>query len=335
MRVGAYPQARASMGRAKRMDHLPLVSVGVPVYNGEDDLPQAVESLLTQSYSSLEIIISDNASTDRTQQIALELAARDRRVRYHRLEKNIGARSNFDQLRYLATGEYFMWNGADDIRPPDAVKSLVGALMKNPEAVMAHGPIIARFGEREYHIPHSMDLSSARAGQRIRVLTAGMQHIAMEYGLYRLATLRESVYENKGRYGDDYLICLQTGFLGPIEYVSSPMIVYRVRAMPSGSPLGDDIPLTVPNLFAGANRMWKSWSVLTWGCCFILRFRQVDVRQRVVGALVHISAFVVRYKKRLAMDFLLISCSTLAAFLRTIWKYVRRVPSFRHLNSRM
>ena len=151
------------------MDHLPLVSVGVPVYNGEDDLPYAVESLLAQSYSNLEIIISDNASTDRTEQIALELAARDRRVRYHRLERNIGAWRNFDQLRNVATGEYFMWNGADDIRPPNAIKLLVQALMKNPQAVMAHGPIIAKLGELEMHIPNEMDLSSAGSSQRVRV----------------------------------------------------------------------------------------------------------------------------------------------------------------------
>ena len=99
------------------MNDLPLVSIGVPVFNGEDDLPQAVESLLAQSYSNLEIIVSDNASTDRTQQIALELVAHDSRVRYHRLERNIGPIRNFDRLRYLATGEYFMWNGVDDIRP--------------------------------------------------------------------------------------------------------------------------------------------------------------------------------------------------------------------------
>src|SRR5262245_59916256 len=122
------------------MAHLPLVSIGVPVYNGEDDLPHAVESLLAQSYSNLEIIISDNASTDRTQQIALELAARDRRVRYHRLDRNIGATGNFDRVRDLATGEYFMWTGADYIRPRDSIKLLLEALMRNPRAVMAHGP---------------------------------------------------------------------------------------------------------------------------------------------------------------------------------------------------
>lgn len=322
------------------MDSLPLVSIGVPVYNGADDLPYAVESLLAQSYSNLEIIISDNASTDRTQQIALELAARDRRVRYHRLERNIGASGNFDQLRNLATGEYFMWNGADDIRPPNAIKLLVQALMKNPQAVMAHGPIIAKLGELEKHITNEMDLSNAGSSQRVRVLTARMQHIAMEYGLCRLTTLRGTVYAaydrygNK-RYGDDYLLCLQMCFLGPIEYVPSPMIVYRVRTMPPASPIGDTMPLTIKNLLFGGKRMQKSWSVLTWGCYDLMRFRDVCLNRRVAGVLTYISAFVVRYKRHLATDMLLISCSILAAFPRTIWKYVRRVPLFGHLDSCM
>ena len=315
------------------MDHLPLVSVGVPVYNGADDLPFAVESLLAQSYPNLEIIISDNASTDRTQQIALEFAARDRRVRYHRLERNIGAWRNFDQLRNLATGEYFMWNGADDIRPPNAINSLVQALMKNPQAVMAHGPIIAKLGELEMHRPNEMDLSSAGSSQRVRVLTARMQHIAMEYGLCRLATLRGAIYAAFDRYGNelygsDFLLCLQMCFLGPIEYVPSPMIVYRIRTMPPASPLGDAMPLTINTMLFGNKRMWKSWGVLTRGCCYLMRFRQVCLNQRLIGMLAYITAFIVRYKGRLATDVLLISCSILATFPRTIWKYVRRDPLF-------
>ena len=322
------------------MDHLPLVSVGVPVYNGADDLPYAVESLLAQSYSNLEIIISDNASTDRTQQIALELAARDRRVRYHRLERNIGAWGNFDQLRNVATGEYFMWNGVDDIRPPNAIKLLVQALMKNPRAVMAHGSIIAKLGELELPFLNEMDLTCAVSSRRVCVLTARMQHIAMEYGLYRLTTLRGAVYAaydryGNERYGSDFLLCLQMCFLGPIEYVPSPMIVYRVRTRPPASPIGDAMPLTVKNLLFGGKRMWKSWSVLTWGCYHLIHFRQVGINRRVAGVLTYISAFVVRYKRRLATDVLLISCSILAAFPRTIWKYVRRVPLFGQLDSCM
>ena len=162
----------------------------------------------------------------------------------------------------------------------------------------------------------------------------------MEYGLYRLTTLRGAVYAAFDRYGNelyggDFLLCLQMCFLGPIEYVPSPMIVYRVRTMPPASPLGDAMPLTVKNLLFGGKRMWKSWGVLSRGCHYLMRFRQVCLSRRVAGVLTYITAFVVRYKGRLATDVLLISCSILAAFPRTIWKYVRRVPLFVHLDSCM
>ncbi len=337
MKSRVYLREQALARKARKMDGFPLVSVGVPVYNGEDDLPQAVESLLAQSYSNLEIIISDNASTDRTQQVSLELAARDRRVRYRRLDRNIGANGNFDSVKDLATGEYFMWTGADDIRPPDSIKLLLEALMKNPRAVMAHGPIITKLGEVEQLIPNKMDLLGPHSSQRVQTLTRGMHHIAMEYGLYRLVKLREAVYKYQHNcfYGGDYLICLQMCFLGPIEYVPSPMIVYRIRTMSPASPMGNDTPLTARNLLFGTKRMWKTWSVLIRGSYYLLRLRQFSFWQRVAGVLTHVSAFVVRHKRRLATDFLLIATSTLAAFPLAIWKYVRSLPLLGHLDSRL
>lgn len=319
------------------MTNGPLVSVGIPVYNGEHDLSQAVDSVLTQTYSNLEIIISDNASTDRTQQIALELAARDRRVHYHRLDRNIGSNGNFDNVKDLATGEYFMWTGSDDIRPPDSIELLLEALVKNPRAVMAHGAIITKLGKEEQLLPNKMDLLSPDSSQRIRSLTRSMHLNTMEYGLYRLAKLREAVYKYQYncQYGGDYLICLQMCFLGPIEYVPSPMIVYRIRTMSPTSPMGDDVSLTARNLLFGTKRMWKSWSVLAWGAYRLLSFRKHSLRQRVAGVVSHVSAFVARYKRRLATDFVLISCSSVAALPLAAWKYIRHLPLLGHLDSRL
>ena len=259
---------------------------------------------------------------------------------YYRLERNVGANGNFERVKQLATGEFFMWTGCDDIRPPDAIRLLVDALIKNPQAVMAHGPIIAKKpGEFEEHISNVMDLSSADSGQRIRVLTRSMRHIAMQYGLSRLTKLRDAAFEYPsfngpfGRYGDDYLICLQMCFLGPIEYVPHPMIVYRMRTVPPDSPMGEDIPLTGNHLLHGTRRMWKSWSVMSFGCYYLLRFRQIPISKRLGGILAHVFAFVGRYKRRLAQDFLVISSSTMAAIPLTILRLVRRVPLFAHVDS--
>src|SRR2546425_9420098 len=93
----------------------PQVSVGLPVYNGERYLAEALDSLLTQSYEDFELIICDNASTDRTGEIARSYAAKDKRVRYARNDKNLGAGGNFRRGFALASGEYFRWAASDDV----------------------------------------------------------------------------------------------------------------------------------------------------------------------------------------------------------------------------
>lgn len=99
----------------------PVVSIGLPVYNGGEALRRALDSLLAQIYESLEIVISDNASTDETEAICRDYAARDRRVRYLRNDTNIGAVANFNRAFELTCGSYFMWASHDDTWSPEYV----------------------------------------------------------------------------------------------------------------------------------------------------------------------------------------------------------------------
>ena len=114
----------------------PLVSIGVPVFNGEKTLRRALDALLAQDYPNLEIIISDNASTDGTGAIAAEYAARDKRVKYFRAEKNSGAIWNFNRVFALASGKYFMWAASDDQRDHSFVRACVEKLEACPNAVL-------------------------------------------------------------------------------------------------------------------------------------------------------------------------------------------------------
>jgi len=111
-----------------RSPELPLVSIGLPVHNAARYLHEAVDSLLGQDYPNVEVIVSDNASVDATQQICMEYAARDDRLLYHRVERNMGAVWNFTRVFELARGEYFMWAAFDDIRDPRYVGACVAAL---------------------------------------------------------------------------------------------------------------------------------------------------------------------------------------------------------------
>lgn len=118
---------------------LPEVTIGMPVYNGQDTLRPVLDSLLGQSFTDFELIISDNASTDDTADICREYAERDCRIRYVRQEKNIGG-ANFPFVFYEARGEYFMWAADDDIRSPDFLELNYKFLVENPGYVASTSP---------------------------------------------------------------------------------------------------------------------------------------------------------------------------------------------------
>lgn len=115
-----------------------LVSICMPVYNGEDYIRPTLDALLAQDYENFELIISDNASTDKTADICLSYAKTDSRIQYHRNDVNIGAAPNFNHVMQAATGEYFMWAACDDLYDACYISSLVALLEANQEAVMAY-----------------------------------------------------------------------------------------------------------------------------------------------------------------------------------------------------
>jgi glycosyltransferase involved in cell wall biosynthesis len=111
-------------------------SIGMPVYNGENYLQKALDSILAQTYPHFELIISDNASTDATKEICQSYAARDERIRYCRNEENIGLAPNFNRVFELSTGEYFKWAAHDDIIAPEFLEKCVETLDRNTEAAL-------------------------------------------------------------------------------------------------------------------------------------------------------------------------------------------------------
>jgi len=116
----------------------PLVTIGLPVYNGENYLSEALESLRSQDYPSIEIIISDNASTDATREIIESAAAADPRIRYDLLPDNIGATRNYNRLVRMASGEFFKWSAHDDVCEPTFVSRCVKELLADPSAVLCY-----------------------------------------------------------------------------------------------------------------------------------------------------------------------------------------------------
>jgi glycosyltransferase involved in cell wall biosynthesis len=115
----------------------PRVTIGVPVYNGARHLEPCLKSLLAQTYDDIEIVISDNASTDSTAEICRDFCERDERVRYYRQAQNIGAAANFNFLPQSTQGEFFKWAAHDDFCAPEFVERCVAALDRSPANVLA------------------------------------------------------------------------------------------------------------------------------------------------------------------------------------------------------
>jgi len=119
----------------------PRVSIGLPVFNGENYLEEALDSILAQTYSDFELIISDNASTDQTPEICRAYAARDPRIHCYRNAQNLGAAKNFNRVFELSSGEYFKWAAHDDLIAPDFLLKCVQVLDQDPTVVLCHSKV--------------------------------------------------------------------------------------------------------------------------------------------------------------------------------------------------
>jgi glycosyltransferase involved in cell wall biosynthesis len=119
----------------------PRITVGVPVRNGERHLGDALASILGQSLRDLEVVICDNASTDRTPELCRAAARRDVRIRLERSEEDIGAAPNFDRVLALARGRYFTWWSHDDVREPTQLEHAAAVLDREPGVALCHGAV--------------------------------------------------------------------------------------------------------------------------------------------------------------------------------------------------
>lgn len=165
------------------------VTIGMPVHNDEKYVGEALDSLLAQTYLGFEIIISDNASTDKTSEICHYYERRDPRVHYIRQPQNCGPNANFNYLLSIARGEFFMWSASDDRWSPNFVGVLVELLERNPHAVIAFGAytFIDTSGNR-FDGVKCLQYGSTSASGRIYKFCRRYDD-ACFYGLYRRSAL--------------------------------------------------------------------------------------------------------------------------------------------------
>jgi glycosyltransferase involved in cell wall biosynthesis len=154
----------------------PKLTVGLPVFNGDRHLREAIESILGQSFGDFRLLVSDNASTDGTQDIARGYAALDPRVRYHRNDANIGLAANFNLAFRMSDTPYFRWATADDVSLPDFLRRCVECLERESDVVLAYTKtrFIDADGNALDRQDRGLDLPSEDPAERFRrILEAG------------------------------------------------------------------------------------------------------------------------------------------------------------------
>jgi glycosyltransferase involved in cell wall biosynthesis len=164
----------------------------MPVFNGEKYLVAALEAILAQTFSDFELIISDNASSDGTQEICRAYAARDRRIRYFRNRENLGASRNHNRVFELSSGEYFKWASHDDVIGPDFLSKCLEVLDRDPSVVLccAKTKIIDRHGSGVKSYEVRLKTDSPRPHVRFGDLMCTRHMFFPIFGLIRSSALK-------------------------------------------------------------------------------------------------------------------------------------------------
>ena len=212
----------------------PLVSVGLPVYNGERYLAAALDAALGQDLTDLEVVVCDNASEDSTREIALDYVARDRRVRYHRNERNLGLARNFNRVFELSRGKYFKWTAHDDWHPPQTLSACTEVLERDPSATLCQTAvaIIDEDGEVFDHWRPTVDLTLPQPQARLHRLIWSLGEPHGLYGVMRSDALRRT-RGMRTFLGTDRVLLAELALQGPIWQLPDVLHYYRApRLLP-------------------------------------------------------------------------------------------------------
>jgi glycosyltransferase involved in cell wall biosynthesis len=197
------------------MPSCPVLTVGMPVYNADRFLAKALDSFLGQTFTDFELIISDNASTDRTEEICREYAARDHRINYFRNTKNMGAGWNFRRVYSLANGKYYKNAAHDDFIEPIFLEECIAALEADPGLVLAHArtKVVSATGDLVEYYNWPMRFDSPDPLVRWRDLLLNDHMCFQVFGVFRLDALRQC--PPLGSYvNSDGVLLAQVGLIG-------------------------------------------------------------------------------------------------------------------------
>lgn len=213
------------------MSDRPRVTIGLPVYNGENYLESAVDSLLTQEYGDFELVVSDNASTDRTPKILEAWARKDERIVLHRNPTNLGGAANFNRVLDLARGEYFRWAGHDDLVEPRMLGACVERLdEEGPGCVLTYPQtvLIDEDGERTGVFDNGLHLPQEDPLLRLRQALRNLTLANVIFGLMRTETIRQ-VGGIPPYHSGDMVMIVGMVLRGRFSEISEPLFKRRMH----------------------------------------------------------------------------------------------------------
>jgi glycosyltransferase involved in cell wall biosynthesis len=226
----------------------PKVSIGLPVYNGERYLASALDGIQRQTFDDFEVVICDNASTDRTAEICAEYCAKDARLKYFRNDTNIGAAPNFNRVFELARAPYFSWMAYDDayddrflescVRVLDAdpgvalVHSIVGLIDENGTPIRNDGPdrAVGPDGRPVRHSDRRHIAESPRIEVRFKEVLHHVSWCLQVFGLIRSAYMRNSGLQ-RSYYGADKVFLAEIALQGRFHQLEETLFHKRVHGM--------------------------------------------------------------------------------------------------------
>lgn len=226
----------------------PLVTVGVPVFNGGRLISTALHSLVIQDYPNINIIISDNASTDDTPLICQRFAAEYPNITYTKTISNIGAGANFDRLLNLANGQYFMWAAYDDYRDSNFVTKCVEALEKDPRAALACGNV--KFVDSNQTFLSELEpvsITDSKPQDRFaKTMKAKSYWASVIYGLHRLSVIKRIRFNDE--FGRDFIILHTLALFGKFVHVpTTTLYICLEKVASTAMTVSQHYDYTMPN----------------------------------------------------------------------------------------
>jgi glycosyltransferase involved in cell wall biosynthesis len=216
-----------------------LVTIGLPIYNGAALCRIAIESVLAQTYPTLELLISDNCSTDETEEFCREYARRDSRIRYTKTERNLGAARNYCRTVELARGQYFRWIAHDDSIYPDFIRECLAIAETDPEIIsvapmieIVDGAGVKRQSVVSY--PAGQRWSPKRIEQYAQMMeelaycethSDSLFMIAYLFALHRLSLLRRTRLVMPF-ISSDFVLAAELALWGKLAFVDKPLSVF-------------------------------------------------------------------------------------------------------------